>query len=95
MESQSGDEPSSSSSSSSEVASSSLDLGQIEDYLNKVCPVLLDAEPASFDSALKSPAAQERLKKFVSDAKVPTLLVRKKISENAEEDVGGKLQISL
>jgi hypothetical protein len=73
-----------------EVAGSpSIDLGQIEDYLQKICPVLLDAEAAPFEAALKTPATQEKLKKFVNDQKIPALLVRKRITESAEEDPGG------
>lgn len=86
METQGGEDTTS----ASEVSSSSLDLGQIEEYLLKVCPALLDAEPAAFEAAIKSAVTQERLKKFVSDSKVPTLLVRKKVVEGAEEEVGGK-----
>jgi hypothetical protein len=76
-----------------EVAAS-IDLGQIEDYLQKICPVLLDADPAPFEAAIKTPAAQEKLKKFVNDPKIPALLVRKKITENAEEDAGGGICLS-
>lgn len=76
-----------------EVSGSSIDLGQIEEYLQKICPVLLDAEPAQFETALKSPAAQEKLKKFVNDAKLPALLVRKRVTENAEEDAGGGVSL--
>lgn len=72
-----------------EVTGSSIDLGQLDDYLVRICPVLLDAESAPFEAALKSPAAQDKLKKFVSDTKIPALLVRKRITENAEEDTGG------
>jgi hypothetical protein len=74
-----------------EVASPSIDLGQIEEYLQKICPVLLDSESAQFEAALKTSVTQEKLKKFISDSKIPALLVRKRVFENAEEEVGGMI----
>lgn len=66
-----------------------MDVGQLEEYLQKICPVMLDAEAGPFESALKTPQTQEKLKKFVSDSKVPALLVRKRVSETAEEEIIG------
>ncbi len=76
-------------------ASPTMDLGQLEDYLLKICPLLLDAETASFEAALKAPATQDKLKKFASDSKVPALLVRKRISESADEETTGGIYLPI
>lgn len=61
---------------------SQADVLQMEDYLKKVCPVLLDADNAAFESSLKATDATQKLKKFISDIKSPILLVQKRVSDD-------------
>lgn len=76
--------------STSQEVAASMELGPLEEYLSRLCPVMLDTEPAAFETALKAPQTQDKLKKFINDTKLPALLVRKRIVEG-DEDTGGMI----
>jgi hypothetical protein len=58
-----------------------LDVGVLEKYIIKACGVLLDlegdAELAAFEKAVKDGETNTTLKKFISNAKSPVLVIQK------------------
>jgi len=78
------------------VPASQVEVLQLEDYLKKVCPVLLDGDSTAFESVLKSAETTQKLRKFISDTKIPLLLVQKRVEVAEEEGVAaGTLYQSL
>eukprot|EP01133_Synstelium_polycarpum_P001082 gene1082-1226_t len=51
-------------------------------YLAKICPPLLDGDAAVLQAHLSSSDAQSKLRKFVSDSKIPVLLIQKHLQED-------------
>ncbi|KAF2072162.1 hypothetical protein CYY_006521 [Polysphondylium violaceum] len=70
--------PLSSSSANSAVSQQTLD--ETVQYLNKVCPTLLDGDISTFESCISNPINQMKLKKFITDPKIPVLLIQKSVS---------------
>jgi len=66
-------------------STSLLQIANLEKFLSKVCPVLLDADQedstAAFIKALKQNETQSTLKKFISDPNTPALLIQRQSRE--------------
>eukprot|EP01132_Coremiostelium_polycephalum_P002127 gene2127-2619_t len=52
-------------------------IDEICKYLCRVCPSLLDGDTNTFQSCLNQPDSQLKLKKFITDSKIPVLLIKK------------------